>query len=241
MPRRTLHFRRAYDTADRIVRLVERRDPAECIEDHLQVGQSLFIQTVSKPQPVTLLHQLIHSVLSSDLDYSTGHYPEAAVADYRALLEDAAVPIPVWLDEESVSGWICELDELLTMAVQPQVDATFHLLFSDREFLVGFNDLVAEFIRASQPGKASLALARPHSLPMWLRKAVFFRDKGRCQLCHADVSGVLSIAANAYDHIHPLARCGSNDPTNFQLLCPGCNTRKGIALDRHRFGTETFW
>jgi 5-methylcytosine-specific restriction endonuclease McrA len=30
-----------------------------------------------------------------------------------------------------------------------------------------------------------------------------------------------------YDHIVPLAEGGTNDPTNFQLLCGQCNLKKG--------------
>jgi 5-methylcytosine-specific restriction endonuclease McrA len=32
------------------------------------------------------------------------------------------------------------------------------------------------------------------------------------------------------DHVHPLSKGGKSTPENLQLLCPGCNTRKGARV-----------
>jgi|GEM_PF-3204281 len=53
-----------------------------------------------------------------------------------------------------------------------------------------------------------------------LREAVFTRDGYTCQYCGA--SGVPLHC----DHIIPLNRGGSNDPTNLTTACESCNMRK---------------
>lgn len=47
-------------------------------------------------------------------------------------------------------------------------------------------------------------------------------QKGRCACCKVD----LKVSGRHLDHIQPLARGGSNDDRNIQLLCPSCNLRK---------------
>jgi 5-methylcytosine-specific restriction endonuclease McrA len=49
-------------------------------------------------------------------------------------------------------------------------------------------------------------------------------QRGRCAICHCDV-----IENHHLDHIVPLAKGGTNERTNFQLLCPPCNLKKSAA------------
>lgn len=53
-----------------------------------------------------------------------------------------------------------------------------------------------------------------------LRAALITRDGAVCSDCPASLD--LTI-----DHIRPLSRGGTNDPTNLRLLCRSCNSRKG--------------
>lgn len=48
------------------------------------------------------------------------------------------------------------------------------------------------------------------------------RQNGRCAACLKDIRKTYSV-----DHIMPLVRGGSNDPSNLQLLCLSCNVSKG--------------
>jgi 5-methylcytosine-specific restriction endonuclease McrA len=69
-------------------------------------------------------------------------------------------------------------------------------------------------------------LRRVH-IPEWVKRAVYFRDRGRCVFCRQDLSGLVKIHSNKhYDHVVSLADGGLNDVTNIQLLCEGCNIKK---------------
>ncbi|WP_157379373.1 HNH endonuclease signature motif containing protein [Burkholderia ubonensis] len=52
-------------------------------------------------------------------------------------------------------------------------------------------------------------------------KALLTMQKGRCACCKCDIRKNYHV-----DHVVPLARGGSNDRLNLQLLCPTCNQRK---------------
>lgn len=115
----------------------------------------------------------------------------------------------------------------------------FFTLFTNRTLLLQFNAFVAEHVRevGADPGGvleqgAAAYLERPGVLrraymPEWVRRAVFFRDRGRCVACHTDLSGLVSLwSVENFDHMVPLASGGLNDVTNIQLLCAACNSRK---------------
>jgi len=141
-----------------------------------------------------------------------------------------------------------ELDELLSDAAFRVADAAFHMLYADRPFLYAFQLLVSRRVRQIdlsaypevflRPG----VLRRPNSLPAWVKRAVFHRDRGRCQRCATDLTGVaITNETIRIDHIVPLAESGTNDPTNFQLLCEKCNLDKAASIGFDEQRVHTYW
>jgi len=64
---------------------------------------------------------------------------------------------------------------------------------------------------------------RREAVPRELRRAVFERDGGCCVECGARFD-------LQYDHVIPLALGGATTLANLQILCEGCNGRKGASI-----------
>lgn len=95
----------------------------------------------------------------------------------------------------------------------------FYVLFQNREFLLRFNYYMADEKYVHQ---------RCY-IPEWVKRAVKYRDRGKCACCCKDLSGVLDCEDENsvhYDHIVPLSNGGLNDVSNIQLLCRDCNLNK---------------
>jgi 5-methylcytosine-specific restriction endonuclease McrA len=128
-----------------------------------------------------------------------------------------------------------------------EVPSIFHTLYADRNFIVAFQKDLQKFVRTR--GQSALAqhltsqgTIRRVYLPRWLEKAIFFRDRGQCQICDKDISGLRSPLDEIHlDHIIPLAEYGNNDPTNFQLVCRDCNLRKGAKVTSRRSRFIPYW
>lgn len=133
-----------------------------------------------------------------------------------------------YYDELRISG---EFEQLLSKATRE----VFFVLFQNRRLLLLFNDMMAQAVRGetgtedpkAAPHFERTGVLRRVSVPEWVRRAVFFRDRGRCVLCDCDLSRLVSAwSEDNYDHMVPLAAGGLNDCTNIQLLCGACNAKK---------------
>jgi hypothetical protein len=131
---------------------------------------------------------------------------------------------------------IQQYDDLITASCRE----VFFLLFANRSLLLDFNTTAADRLRVLEPRAADRlffeevahhferpGVLRRARMPKWVRRAVYFRDRGRCVACQVDLSGTVSLLSEEnYDHMVPLAIGGLNDVTNIQLLCARCNKRK---------------
>jgi len=141
------------------------------------------------------------------------------------------------------------LDELRLRGVYEELldkigEEVFFILFINRGLLESFNSIISQYISEirledidevfededpilySKAFKEDGVLQRCN-IPKWARKAVFYRDRGKCSSCHKDLTGIINLTTNKnFDHIIPLAQGGINDVTNLQLLCEQCNKSK---------------
>lgn len=96
----------------------------------------------------------------------------------------------------------------------------FYVLFQNRDFLYRFNCYMAN----ANPGTKKRC-----NIPNWVKRAVKYRDRGKCVCCGKDLSGTLDCEDEAsvhYDHMVSLRSGGLNDVCNIQLLCSSCNLQK---------------
>jgi hypothetical protein len=129
--------------------------------------------------------------------------------------------------------WFHSQEDGFYLLWEQMTNEVFYLLFANRAFLLQFNLSLAEYLRS---GEVKIppeyldhkgVLRRQTYFPTWVKKAIYYRDQGRCVLCQRDLSGLLSTDQHIhFDHIVPLNLWGINDPCNLQLLCEDCNLRK---------------
>ncbi len=134
---------------------------------------------------------------------------------------------------EHFYDWFCTQRDAFDKLWERITEEVFHLLFGDRQFLLSFNQSLAEYL---QSGEVKIPdsyvtkhgyLKRCKRFPEWVKRAVFFRDGGKCVFCHSDLSGLLNTDFKRHlDHIVPLYLWGTNDPCNVQLTCERCNLKK---------------
>lgn len=157
-------------------------------------------------------------------------------------------PFSEWLAEkgsrfsEATEDDVCEyysdlrLEGPFDSLLEKVMHEVFFILFQNRSLLMLFNEMMARQISdtsieeiPSELGRyfASAGKLKRFSIPSWVQRAIYFRDRGLCVLCHRDLSGIVCIGnLENFDHIVPLALGGLNDVTNIQLLCKECNSQK---------------
>lgn len=128
------------------------------------------------------------------------------------------------------------------------VEATFYLLYNNKGFLFNFNKYLSKYITKDYLPNDFFNehnhIKRSGYLPEWLKRAVFYRDNGRCQHCGTDLTGSIVINNDKelqYDHIIPLEQGGTNDATNFQILCSNCNLEKSGNLVQPDYYYQMYW
>jgi hypothetical protein len=144
-------------------------------------------------------------------------------------------------DEDDIffNGYLEEIATPLEKLTDELTEDIFHLMFTNRQFLQCLNDLISGYVQLYEPFSheehegchklyKKAGVLKRKVAPDWCKKAVYFRDRGRCCSCCKDLSGLTAISNKVhYDHIVPLSHGGINDVTNLQLLCDQCNLQKG--------------
>jgi hypothetical protein len=74
------------------------------------------------------------------------------------------------------------------------------------------------------------ALRKRRTISVGLRRLVFDRDGYRCKHCGASPRTSPNCELHV-DHVHPVAKGGSNEIENLQTLCRDCNIAKGVMPD----------
>jgi hypothetical protein len=232
-------FKWAYHVAGYTREKFLTNDPQEYLDDFFDIKDSTFQNCIISPKKYTILHQVIEIDFSNDIDDMNRKIEiESALANCEELLDDYNIPYnykdETEINEDNEQDYLDELTKVVQEEVVPKVaEEVFTLLFSDRMFLLKFNEIVAKSIRELKVKDYSDLLARDGVIkrcsyfPKWAQNAIFLRERGRCAICLRDLTGLLNTDFKSeIDHIVPLNLGGINDITNLQLLCTKCNNGK---------------
>lgn len=224
----------------------------ECIDNpdsimELDWEDPELLQGLTRPTKVSLLHRYIYSMIAVEMSHAyrknADLYDSEAIAEVEGLLdayEITFVPYaqfvprperePSTREDDPFYQWFLAQRDSFHSLWEKITEEVFHLLFGNRAFLLKFNRAIAHWLADyAVPQKCLSPHGRITRYPpaAWIRRAIFYRDQGRCVLCHCDLSGLLSTDyVDHFDHMVPLANWGTNDPCNLQLLCGDCNMRK---------------
>lgn len=213
------------------------------IDGHVKHGsefwnfdEELFANCATKFSKFTLLHLY---TITTALNYYRRDFrkngdciEEDGIQYWYDLFETYNVKYEVFdfETEEDISFWFERNENSFEDLFEMMADEVFHILFSNRNFLLKFNrllhntvlDITSHKDRFTEKG----TIKRTY-IPTWVKKAVFHRDKGRCVYCNTDLTNIYNTLTNSnYDHMVPLDLMGVNDPCNIQLTCESCNKSK---------------
>lgn len=132
-------------------------------------------------------------------------------------------------DSESGNRFVGVLAVVLLAIVTGVKALMLSLSVGGRGLVIATDGLIA--VSLSWQGVRPRPVPR-RSFPKGTREALYRQQGGRCVYCGCRLS--LGPARSHIDHINPLNQGGAHEMYNWQLLCPGCNTRKGDR-DDHQF------
>lgn len=230
-------------------------DDSENFSYYCDIEDLDMLEKCVKPSRKTLLHCFIENVCSEGITYLfRKHFDQEGINEMRMWMDSLHISYDD-LQVPSVEGEYSEVEayadalqeKFNNEALATVSEAVFAILFCDKDFLFTFNKKVTDQIRKLKKDDYPQYLQGDGYLirkdtPKWLKDGVFYRDRGRCQECGTDLSVLFQNGNNAnYDHIIPLRQGGSNDPTNFQLMCEHCNKAKNDRSMAYRNIIWPYW
>ncbi|MDW5525275.1 hypothetical protein CKN63_13175 [Carnobacterium divergens] len=236
------------------------------VDNWLGYDEVNLLDKVYKPHKETLLHDYINFIYFYNYEYLLDkHFPMEVINSLVAILKIYNVdyshlgeaPFIGLNDDDVIHGYDNSLVEEFANKILEFyrnelgiiiVSDIFTVLFANKQFLFEFNRQIQKEVRVlilnEYPNhlKKDGVVKRCPYLPKWLKKGIFMRDKGRCQICGTDLTKILHLDNQEnYDHIIPLESGGTNDPNNFQLTCEHCNKSKGHRSTTYNSFSARFW
>jgi hypothetical protein len=170
---------------------------------------------VSKEDPLIIEASSFISGTNPLYDENEEKYWEAVDSD-----------LPYSLTDRMIASYEVLLRGLIPVYAANYAERVFH----DRQLCEHISKtlVVIGFDGTNGDGEPKQWIER-QSWPSWAVKAVVARDRGCCAACGVSITSELN-AEGQIDHIVPLAKGGTNDLVNLQLLCDQCNNTKSASL-----------
>lgn len=218
-----------------------------------EIEESAILKKAVKFNRITLLHEFIYHTICAvkfrEFRKNSAEYGISEIEDYEFLFNVREIEVSSFPREdidynndehdENYIGdlfykWFSENKDEFELLYSELTDEVFHMLYWNRFFLRKFNLQLSNYIVESEliehipdKSKNKKGKIKRCNIPKWVQRAVYYRDQGRCVICNSDVTGLVDMLTREnFDHIVPLNLFGLNDPTNIQLLCTTCNSKK---------------
>ena len=234
------------------------------VQEWIEYYDVNYLKKCLKPHKKTLLHNYIEHIYDFQISYILDkHFSMEVINELLEIFDLYNIDYTSiskfefrGMDDDEVYGEIEDVEVLAYSLYELYkdkimsfvVDDIFTTLYSNKKFLYDFNSQLAELIsnlnQTEYPEflKKDGVMKRCEYIPQWLKDGVFYRDKGRCQICGRDLTRLLNLDNTInYDHIIPLENGGTNDPTNFQITCENCNKSKGARNSEYNNIADSFW
>ncbi len=137
---------------------------------------------------------------------------------------------------EQINADVCKFKSQYSQTFIKGLDAVvtsvFGFIWQRKNLLSEFNQKLSDEIKVlrkvDHPDlEKDGQILRATYFPQWLRDSLIDREKGKCHYCSTVVVGPAVPNQNYdIDHMIPIAKGGTNDPTNLVLACPECNSKK---------------
>jgi hypothetical protein len=215
------------------------------LEDALEIDD-FFLDLAYKPNKQTILHRFIKNYYCQEWNYlrrkTDGEFPNYIYP----ILDELNLKYSKNSTTLSVD-YNYYLLKIICNNCDKFIDEAFHILFDDRNLMQKFSLIVSRSIlNLKQDDFPEYMLndgriKRYSHWNKWLVDALLHREKGRCAECGCDLTHVFAIENKVnIDHIVPISKGGTNDPTNLQILCSICNGKKSNTNSeagnlKHRF------
>jgi len=236
-----------------------------------EVVRDELFEKLIKSQKETILHEylwwisnntsVLEELRNSGYSLEILIFYENALKDFGILIPKRIIPNYDYIDKHGICEkcrsckklinyceWIAEKME----EFKPNtIHSAFHVLMQNKIFLRDFHERIAQYIERDKDQLHNLfpdsisplgKIKRMSSWPTWLKRGIFFRDKGVCTLCRNPLAGDLFLGIDPdMDHTVPLDRHGNNDPSNLQILCNKCNNKKRNSSNATSSFDIPFW
>lgn len=149
-------------------------------------------------------------------DELVGYEGDVFVTSERLIFKSAEVPAEISFS--AILGFETDDDDAIYIFGKTKKSTITLLLKKDAVLLDAYiSQAINKYNRRLSSNKP---LNKTRSIPQEVRNIVWARDGGRCVEC----GGAEYLE---YDHIIPYSKNGSNTENNIQILCRGCNSKKG--------------
>lgn len=152
-------------------------------------------------------------------DELVGYEGDVFVTNTRIIFR--SVEAPAEISFAAILGYELDDDDAIYIFGKTKKSTITLLLKKDGDLLHAYiNQAINKYNHRLSSSKP---LNKTRSIPSEVRNIVWARDGGRCVEC----GGTEYLE---YDHIIPYSKNGSNNENNVQILCRGCNSKKGSKI-----------